>query len=155
MRSAILTLALVLLAAAPAAAQQDLRSPDARDAAAGRSTLDAPPLINQDLRSPDARDAAADRSTLDAPQVTVVKVPQPAPIPAGGIDWADAGMGAAIVLLLSAAGVIAVVSAGARTRRPRSPRDRRGLVDEACQGAGGLDAQLAGRRRTVTGLTVQ
>ena len=122
MRSAILTVAFILLAAAPAAAQQDLRSPDSRDAAdrptqsivpeAGLPAFPTPSArshVNQDLRSPDARDAAAGRGTLDAPQVTVVKLPQPAPIPAGGIDWADAGMGAAIVLLLSVAGVVAVV----------------------------------------------
>jgi hypothetical protein len=122
MRSAILTFALVLLAAAPAAAQQDLRMPDTRDAAdrstqwiapdtglPGYPTPSDPPRGNQDLRSPDTRDAAAGRSTSVAPQVTVVKLPQPAPAPAGGIDWADAGMGAAIVLVLSAAGLVAVV----------------------------------------------
>jgi len=43
----------------------------------------------------------------------VVKVPQPAPVHAdGGLDWADAGIGAAILLgaiAVGLAGVMAVV----------------------------------------------
>ena len=116
MRSAILTLVLALLVASPAAAQQDLRTPDTRDAA---TRLGAPriptsdtlelPRIRQDLRSPDSRDAAAGRDTSDAPEVTVVKLPQPARASAGGIDWGDAGIGAAFTLVLSAAGIVAVM----------------------------------------------
>lgn len=63
-RSAALGLALAALAAPTAAAQQDLRSPDTRDAAEGY----APPPPSsiaagtgsayEDLRSPDTRDAA-------------------------------------------------------------------------------------------------
>ena len=121
-RSAVAAVAVAALAASPAAAQQDLRMPDTRDAASGRwvmpeeglpayPTPSVPAQPKQDLRSPDTRDAAAGRGTSDAPQVTVVKLPQPVPAPAsdGGIDWADAGMGAAIVLVLSAASVVAVV----------------------------------------------
>jgi hypothetical protein len=59
----------------------------------------------QDLRSPDARDAAAVRGAHRSPRVVVVRLPQPAtasqPQSAGGIDWADAGIGAAGVVGLS------------------------------------------------------
>jgi hypothetical protein len=124
MRSAVLTVAFVLLATSPAAAQQDLRSPDARDAATqwtapegGLPAYPTPsdlPRPGQDLRSPDARDAASGRDTSDAPQVTVVRLPQPAPAPAGGIDWADAGIGAAAAFVLLALSTVAVLS----RRRP-------------------------------------
>jgi hypothetical protein len=103
---------------APAAtAQQDLRSPDARDAAASS--------IRQDLRSPDARDAAVvppsppqrrftDLRSPDArdagrPQPFVVHSTSPA---STGFDWGDAGIGAAIV-----AGVLAMVLGGLGVRR--------------------------------------
>ena len=106
MRSAILTIALVLLAASPAAAQQDLRSPDARDAARAD-------LARQDLRLPDTVDAAAGRGTSTAPNVAVVKLTKPAP--ERGTDWSDAGMGAAFTLVLAAGFGTAVV---VRRRRP-------------------------------------
>ena len=103
-RSAAVGLALAALTAPTAAAQQqDLRSPDARDAASVGQT---PP----DLRSPDTRDAAAGRGTFSAPH-TVIKVPQSTPS-AGGMDWDDAGIGAGALLALIALGVggaIAVV----------------------------------------------
>ena len=130
MRSAILAVVLVLLAAAPAVAQQDLRSPDTRDAAdrsgqwstpetslPGYPTPSDPRRAEQDLRSPDARDAAAGRGTSTAPDVTVVKLPDPAPAPASGIDWADAGLGAAIVLVLGGVSAVAAL----RRRRPAAP----------------------------------
>lgn len=121
-RSAVVGVAVATLMVSPAIAQQDLRSPDTRDAAEGSTTWQAPegglptyptpsvPDVKQDLRSPDTRDAAAGRGTSDAPQVTVVRLPQPVPASASdsGIDWADAGMGAAIVLVLSAASLVAV-----------------------------------------------
>lgn len=105
MRSTMLAVALALLVASPAAAQQDLRSPDTRDAAA-RSILAAP---LQDLRSPDTRDAAEGRGMSTVPEVTVVKLTEPAPSPARGFDWSDAGMGAVFVLALGAAGTVAVL----------------------------------------------
>src|SRR3954453_7818421 len=67
-----------------AAPRQDLRSPDARDAA--RSAEARQSNRHQDLRSPDTRDAAEGRGTFSAPEVTVVKVTEPA-LPADGIDW--------------------------------------------------------------------
>jgi hypothetical protein len=147
-RSATLGLALAALAAPTAAAQQDLRSPDTRDAAEGYAppppssiaapagsayqdlrspdTRDAaegyapsPPsaIVSspaQDLRSPDTRDAAAGRGTFNSPDVTVVKVPEPAPASSagGGLDWGDAGIGAGGllgVILLAFGGTLAVM----------------------------------------------
>jgi hypothetical protein len=103
-RSAVAGVAVATLMVSPAAAQQDLRSPDTRDAAERSTTWIAPedglpafptPSVpsppRQDLRSPDTRDAAEGRGTADAPH------------------WADAGMGAAVMLVLTAASVLAVV----------------------------------------------
>jgi hypothetical protein len=114
-RSAALCLTLAALAAPTAAAQQqDLRTPDTRDAAGAAQ-------IPRDLRSPDTRDAAAGRGSFSAPQVTVIKVPQPAPS-AGGIDWGDAGIGAgaAIGLTLLAFGSSLAIA----HRRHSSPAHR-------------------------------
>jgi len=112
-RSTALGLALAALAAPTAFAQQDLRSPDARDAARAAPTAAAQ---RQDLRSPDARDAAAGRGTFNAPEVTVVRLPQPAPAADGGIDWGDAGIGAGGLLT---AILLATVSTFAVTRHRR------------------------------------
>jgi hypothetical protein len=122
-RATVAGLALAALAAPPAGAQQqDLRSPDARDAA---SAPRAAPLAPRDLRSPDARDAAAGRGTSSAPEVTVIRIPQPAP-PTGGIDWTDAGFGAGAGLGLSlvAFGAAAAVA----NRRGRTPARRRAVT---------------------------
>jgi len=91
-------------ARAEAAQKQDFRSPDTRDAA----TRVEP---KQDFRSPDARDAGEGRGTYTAPNVMVVKVPEPVPAE-GGIDWADAGVGAGgllALMLLGLGGSLAVV----------------------------------------------
>jgi hypothetical protein len=92
---------------------QDLRSPDARDVAAGRTIGTAAAPIGQDLRSPDARDAAAGRSTADiaAPVLEVTS--------AGGFDWGDAAIGAG-----GATGLLAISLAGAMTLRRRQTRPR-------------------------------
>jgi hypothetical protein len=151
------TIACVLLAfaitgAATARPLQDLRSPDARDAAQTPGMSETTFARAQDLRSPDARDAAAGRGTFNAPDVispqvftdrqravvesfkrspsyqealreaaTVVKMPQPAPVRSDdGIDWGDAGIGAASLL-----GVIALGLAGTMTILQRRRRGRR------------------------------
>lgn len=88
-RSAALGLALAAIAAPSAAAQQDLRGPDARDAARPAAVRQP----HQDMRSPDARDAAEGRGTFNAPEVTVVRL-EDSPSKPGGLDWADAGIGA-------------------------------------------------------------
>lgn len=79
--------------------------------AVGALAAPAAPAQQQDLRSPDSRDAAAGRGTFNAPDVTVVKVTQPSP-PSGGIDWGDAGIGAGSLLgliLLGLGGALTVV----------------------------------------------
>ena len=109
-RTAALGLTLAALAAPTAGAvPADLRSPDARDAARTEEALTGVP--RQDLRSPDARDLADGRGTFNAPEVTVVKVSEPAPS-AGGLDWADAGIGAGGMLglvLIGAGGALLIM----------------------------------------------
>ena len=104
-RIATLALAIGALAAPTAIAQQDLRSPDAIDAAQQtRQNPRSPNAIDaagtaeaqQDKRSPDARDAAEGRGAYNTPQVVFVKAPHPAHT--GGLDWADAGIGAGALL---------------------------------------------------------
>jgi hypothetical protein len=146
----ITSVALVAACAAPASAvaqTQDLRSPDARDAASAaekRSYQDlrspdardaARPVETPsytDLRSPDARDAARAVETpsytdlrspdardagLDRPPVTIPVVDVPGNT--GGFDWSDAGIGAAGMLGLMgiAAGSILAVLQSRRRRR--------------------------------------
>ena len=79
-------------------AYQDLRSPDAVDAAQHRGLYEtdkAPFTLNRDYGSPDAVDAARDLppSEIPAPVVDF-------DAPAGGFDWGDAGIGAAGMLAL-------------------------------------------------------
>lgn len=108
-RPAALGLALAALAAPTAVAQQDLRSADATDAARAAEARQDQPA--QDMRPPDARDAAEGRGTFNAPEVTVIKVAEPAS-PNGGIDWGDAGIGAGGLLgliLLGLGSTLAVV----------------------------------------------
>jgi hypothetical protein len=132
----IVTAALVAVCAAPgtAAAQQDLRMPDTRDAAAAAEEY-------QDLRSPDAKDAArdlpqapgtaqpgpytdAERAIVESPEVQQMvqgATTAASPIvevraPSGGFDWGDAGIGAAGMLGLFsvAAGIALLLSARKR-----------------------------------------
>jgi hypothetical protein len=123
-RSAALGLTLAALAASTASAvPADLRSPDARDAARTAEAVTGVP--SQDLRSPDARDLADGRGTFSAPEVTVVKVSEPSPT-AGGLDWADAGIGAGGML-----GLVLVGAGGALliTRRVHDrPAHRRTAI---------------------------
>jgi hypothetical protein len=102
-RCAALGLTLAALGAPTAIAQQDLRSPDARDAAR-TSSLAETSKPSQDLRSPDTRDAAEGRGTFNAPKVTVVKVWEPSAAN-GGLDWGDIGIGAGGTLGLTLVGV--------------------------------------------------
>jgi hypothetical protein len=93
------------VAMTPAAvAQQDLRMPDTRDAAAKAEQ-------RQDLRLPDTRDWAEGRGTDTAPIVEFVEVSRPS-----GFDWEDAGLGAAagVGLVLIGAGT---AMTAARLRR--------------------------------------
>jgi hypothetical protein len=91
-----------------AAAQQDLRSPDTRDAAERVQRT-------QDLRSPDTQDSASGRGLDKAPVVEFVDVPRQA---ADGFDVTDAALGAATgigLLLIAAGGAAATVKV---RRRP-------------------------------------
>lgn len=118
-RSAAVGLALAALAAptaladphaadvyarADAAQKQNLQSPDTRDAATRAEA-------KQDLRSPDTRDGSEGRGTSTAPNVMIVKVSEPVQAK-GGLDWADAGIGAGGLLgltLLGLGGSLAIV----------------------------------------------
>lgn len=103
-------LATATLAAAPAAATepvtQDLRSPDARDAAA--AAIAKSKLPAQDLRSPDARDAA------NPVRPVVVQIPAAAP-PDAGLEWDSAAIGA----LAGAGLMISLVGGGVLIIRRR------------------------------------
>jgi hypothetical protein len=107
LRTALSLIAVCVLTTPAAAGAQDLRSPDARDAAQGRY-LSAAPAGPQDLRSPDARDAANSSSTT---------TPQP-PTTSTGLDWPSAAFGAVLfggLVLLGFAGPALV-----RHRRTRA-----------------------------------
>ena len=87
-------------------AYQDLRSPDARDAAQA-----AKAEVAQDLRSPDARDAGLPEAPTPD---TVVEIRE---VPGSGFDWGDAGIGAAgILALLSIAGGVTLMVSTRRRR---------------------------------------
>jgi hypothetical protein len=86
---------------------QDLRSPDARDAAQVSQTR-----AYQDLRSPDARDAGLPEAPTPD---TVVEIRE---APGSGFDWGAAGIGAAgILAMLSIAGGLALLVTTRRRRR--------------------------------------
>jgi hypothetical protein len=111
-KTILATAAMLAVSAAAASANQyqDLRSPDARDAAREAGPLAGP---SQDLRSPDARDAARDlpRVVVSPPLVEVREAPS------GGFDWGDAGIGAAGTLgLFSIAAGSALLVTGRRRR---------------------------------------
>jgi hypothetical protein len=117
--SRIVTLSLTIAAvtAPTVMAKQDLVTPDARDASQTSSLAGTPQAV--DGRTPDARDAADGRGTWNAPAVTVVKVSQPTPSNTG-LDWGDAGIGAGAVVgltLLALGSGLAIVH-----RRQRAPR---------------------------------
>ncbi|HYF25092.1 MAG TPA: hypothetical protein VD931_05085 [Baekduia sp.] len=113
-KSISVALATIVVAAAAGPpsglAAEDLRSPDARDAAG--TALSAPA---QDLRSPDARDAAGVGSGLS-----------PAPAAASGAtDWGDVGIigGASVALALLGTGTLV-----ARRRHRLSPAPSRAAI---------------------------
>ena len=140
-KTILMTAALMAVCAVPATANQyqDLRSPDAKDAAREAGVLQGP---SQDLRSPDAADAAAHRGLYDrssgpfvldrdygspdavdaARDLPPVQIPAPVvetrDAPSGGFDWGDAGIGAAGMLaLFSITAGLAMLVSGRRRRR--------------------------------------
>ena len=109
-RAAATALAIGAVLAPAAAAQQDLRSPDTRDAAERGHV--------QDLRLPDTRDSADGRGLENAPVVEFVDVPR-----ADEFDWTDAVAGAATsfgIVLLGAGSVAAVIRIRRRPVEARS-----------------------------------
>ena len=124
--------ALALCVAAPAAAgAQDLRTPDAIDAA---SVAKANVSHVQDLRSPDAADAAGARQPgidLRSPDVrfgqpdgTVVPARERVRIvevPSSGFEWGDAGIGAAGMLAVTLLALGLGLAATHYRDRRRSP----------------------------------
>jgi hypothetical protein len=82
-------------AVAPAVADvgQDLRSPDAVEAAGAPSTPTAP-AAGQDLRSPDAADLSAPAAAVATAEPVVVRSSLE-PSTTTGFDWGSAAIGAA------------------------------------------------------------
>jgi hypothetical protein len=127
-RTVATTIAIGAVLAPAAAAQQDLRSPDTRDAAerAQRTqdlrspdTRDAAERAQrtQDFRMPDTRDAAAGRGTENAPVVEFVDVPE-----ADGFDVSDAALGAAAGIGFVLIGVGGATATVRIRRRPVGAR---------------------------------
>ena len=121
----IVTAALVAACALPAtaAAQQDLRMPDTRDAAAAAAadtrTHSSPGLYTDAERklveSPKVQGMvrSASREIRATPPVVEVRA-----APSGGFDWGDAGIGAAGMLaLFSIAAGSALLLVGRKRRR--------------------------------------
>jgi hypothetical protein len=98
----------------PASSQggQDLRSPDAVDAAQHRGMYERKAdgyVLNREYGSPDAVDAARDLPPVQIPVVEARDV--------SGFDWGDASIGAAGVLALFAiAGASALLLTGRKRR---------------------------------------
>jgi hypothetical protein len=109
-RLAATTLAIGAVLAPAASAQQDLRSPDARDAAERAAHT-------QDLRMPDTRDFAEGRGLDRAAVVEFVDVPK-----ADGFDWADAALGAATGIGLALVGAGGAMATVRIRRRPLAAR---------------------------------
>jgi hypothetical protein len=101
------------LPASAAVAQQDLRSPDSRDAAGVAAPIERPAEPGQDLRLPDARDAARDLPPVHVP-APIVEIRQ---VPSDGFDWGDAGIGAAGMLALFSIAAGSTVLVTNRRRR--------------------------------------
>jgi hypothetical protein len=124
------TIACVLLAltmtgaAAASALRQDLRSPDARDAAGARGTftsrdVSSPQMFTDRQRAVVARfkrSPSYQQALREA--IIAVKPPQPAPVRADdGIDWRNAGIGAASLLGVIALGLVGAMTILQRRRR--------------------------------------
>jgi hypothetical protein len=109
--SLISVLAVSLIVAAPVALGQDLRSPDARDAAAAPTSTVA---RGSDLRSPDTRDIAAGRSTGASTVVEIVRTPSGRAV---GFAWGDAAVGAGIAGGLMLVGLGATLAVSRRRRQ--------------------------------------
>jgi hypothetical protein len=95
---------------------QDLRSPDARDAALAAQQAIQPNVGTQDLRSPDARDAAAGITSGSQ------SAPAPAPVEPRTVITVEEGGSQTLPIVFSACALfIALLAVGfvALSRRPR------------------------------------
>ena len=93
---------------------QDLRPPDVRDGAEGRGPYahdQGPYVLDRSYGSPDAADAARDLPPVQIPAPVVEFADSP-----GGFDWSDAGIGAAGTLGLLSIVVGSALLAGRRRR---------------------------------------
>ena len=146
-KTILTTIAVLGVCAVPAAAQenQDLRSADAKDAAAHRGLYESESgsyTLNRDYGSPDAADAArevpsgtqvgpftdSDRKLVESAEVQAMvdrisseirTTPAVVEVeaPSGGFDWGDAAIGAAGMLaLFSIAAGSALLLTGRRRR---------------------------------------
>jgi hypothetical protein len=117
-RAVVLALSAFVLVTAPtagAATYEDLRSPDARDAAAVAEQQAQTPATSRDLRSPDARDAARGITTgsQSAPAAPVQSRTVIAVEDRGSQTLAIVFSASALLIALLAVGFVAI------TRRPR------------------------------------
>jgi len=80
------------VAGASVSQRGDLVSPDARDMQPTPTVV-----LGSDLRSPDTRDVALGRTTSDAPSTVVLNRES-----SSGFDWGDASIGAGVVLAIVA-----------------------------------------------------
>jgi hypothetical protein len=119
-RAVVLALSACALAVtaptAGAATYEDLRSPDARDAAAVAEQQAQTPALPRDLRSPDARDAARGITTGSQ------SAPTPAPVQTRTvIAVEDRGSQTLAIVFSASALLIALLAVGfvAVSRRPR------------------------------------
>ena len=104
------------LAAEPAAGNEDLRSPDARDAALASQQAARPSAGYRDLRSPDVRDAARGITTGS------VSTPTPVAVERRTVVTVEEGSSQTLAIVFSASALlIALLSVGfvALARRPR------------------------------------
>ena len=108
-------IALAVAAPGTALAQQDLRSPDARDAAianAQPASASSSQILTDRQRAivEDYKRSPAYQAMLT--EARVAGAPQPAQVSSGsGLDWVDAGIGAAgmlAVVLIALGGAVAV-----------------------------------------------
>ena len=104
------------LAAEPVASNEDLRSPDARDAALASQQAAQPSAGYRDLRSPDVRDAARGITTGS------VSAPTPVAVERRTVVTVEEGSSQTLAIVFSASALlIALLSVGfvAVARRPR------------------------------------
>jgi hypothetical protein len=121
-RAVTAVVSLMFIALPPAASAQS------RDNQLMKRTASTGALGRQDLRSPDARDAAEGRGTFNSPQVVILRAaPQPRPAPSPGIDWGDAGIGAGGLLGFSLIALAGTLFLAHRRRAAADARPAAGM----------------------------